>query len=94
MIDCYNTDMNDVIRIPDARYDRTGILQPITWAARTWLYQNTKLKHVVKNADAIPANLLASDDVVDMMRDDGLVIRCRSSLRFREEPDTQPARGT
>lgn len=69
--------MNNVTRLPDAKYDRTGVLQPITWAARTWLYRNTKLKRVVKDAAAMPANLLASDDVIKMMKDDGLVIRYR-----------------
>lgn len=69
--------MTDVIRLPDARYNRSGVLQPITWAARTWLYQNTKIKRAIDNAAAMPASLLASDDVIDMMRADGLVIRSR-----------------
>ena len=75
--------MNQIIRLPDARYDRHGVLQPITWKARTWLYRNTKIKRLVNSAAEMPANLLASDDVIDMMRDDGLVIRSRSLVSRR-----------
>jgi hypothetical protein len=75
--------MNEIIRLPDARYDRHGVLQPITWKARTWLYQNTKVKLLVNSAAEMPANLLASDDVIEMMRDDGLVIRLRQPAPHR-----------
>lgn len=60
--------------MPDARYDHYGTLTPITFAARTWLYQNTSAKKVCKNANHIPPILLVTDDVVDLMRGDGLIV--------------------
>ena len=62
-----------ILKMPDARHSGM-VLRPITWAARTWLYQNTNAKKICANADAIPDSLLIEDSIVQMMRDDGLTV--------------------
>ncbi len=65
----------NVVIMPDATYNADGlVLRPHTFAARTWLYQNTGVKKFCKDADAVPDRLLVVYDIVRMMRDDGLIV--------------------
>ena len=51
-------DFPDAVRMPD------GSLRIVTWAARTWLYRNTKVKRFCNCADDVPRFVLAAADVL------------------------------
>ena len=66
----------NVTRIPDATYNPDGLsLRPITFAARTWLYQNTSVKRCCQDAELVPDRVMVVHEIVGMMRDHGLTVR-------------------
>jgi len=59
----------DVVRMPD------GSLRLVTHAARSWVYQNTKVKRHCDCADDVPRFVLPAAGLLEMMDLDGLVIK-------------------
>ena len=64
---------------PDAVSMPDGSLRLVTYAARSWIYQNTKAKQHCATSRDLPKFVLPAAGVLDMMRRDGLVIRTKRS---------------
>ena len=70
-------DFPDAVSMPD------GSLRLVTHAARSWIYQNTKVKRHYDEPDDLPRFVLPVGQFLEEMRLDGLVIRTKRSSQSK-----------